>query len=79
MTLIYVPVSKPSKANKSSESSYRLSTYLQSDPTVTERLMNNSNLGGILGRIDSLQTEVHALARSSRGTPSPRSGSADSR
>ncbi|KAK3344919.1 hypothetical protein B0H65DRAFT_548679 [Neurospora tetraspora] len=83
MTLIKVTASKPSKAKwgcrKSSESSHRLNTYLQSDPTVTERLLNNSDLDGILGRIGSLQAEVNALAQSSRGSPSPSSGSADSR
>ncbi|EGZ70272.1 hypothetical protein NEUTE2DRAFT_68271 [Neurospora tetrasperma FGSC 2509] len=74
MTLIEVPASKPSKAN-----SYRLKTYLQSDPTVTERLMNNSGLDGIKGRIGILEAEVNALAQSSYGSPSPRSGSANSR
>ncbi|KAJ4381438.1 hypothetical protein N0V85_008678 [Neurospora sp. IMI 360204] len=80
MTLIKVPASKPSKAKKSSESSYRLKTYLQSDPTVTERLMNNSDLGGILGRIGNLQAEVNALAQSSQGSSRSQSpGSQDSR
>ncbi|KAK3486986.1 hypothetical protein B0T13DRAFT_120883 [Neurospora crassa] len=79
MTLIEVPASKPSKANKSSESSYRLETYLQSDPTVTERLMNNSGLDGMKGRISTLEAKVNALAQSSYGSPSPRSGSANSR
>lgn len=79
MTLIGIPALKPSKAKKLSESSYRLSAFLQSDPTVTERLMNNPDLDGILGRIDNLQTEVNALARSSQRSPSPRSGSANSR
>ncbi|KAH7635959.1 hypothetical protein B0T09DRAFT_379709 [Sordaria sp. MPI-SDFR-AT-0083] len=79
MTLIKITASKPSKAKKSSESSYRLSTYLQSDPTVTERLMNHSGLDGVLGRIDHLEAEVNALAQSSRGSRPPSSGSADSR
>ncbi|KAK3950602.1 hypothetical protein QBC32DRAFT_371854 [Pseudoneurospora amorphoporcata] len=79
MTLIKLPASKPSKAKKSSESSYRLNTYLRNDPTVTERLMNNSDLDGILGRIDHLETEVNALAQSSQGSRPQSSGSADSR